>query len=95
MSPAGQDEGYVTFAIPGGTDPAGGIADDTRMGVPEDVPPHWLTWFAVDDTDTAAAAVASLGGRVMVAPADSPVGRDRPRPGQGVAPCRRVRPHTS
>ena len=74
MSPTGQDEGYVTFAIPGSTDPAGGIADDTRMGVP-DVPPHWLTWFAVEDTDTAAATVTSLGGRVIMAPSDSPIGR--------------------
>ena len=75
MSPTGQDEGYVTFAIPGSTDPAGGIADDTRMGVPEDVPPHWLTWFAVADTDTAAATVTSLGGQVIMAPSDSPIGR--------------------
>ncbi|MGD0936819.1 MAG: VOC family protein [Streptosporangiaceae bacterium] len=75
MSPTGQDEGYVTFTIPGSTDPAGGIADDTRMGVPEDVPPHWLTWFAVEDTDTAAATVTSLGGQVIMAPSDSPIGR--------------------
>jgi predicted enzyme related to lactoylglutathione lyase len=75
MSATGQDEGYVTFAIPGGTEPAGGIADDARMGVPGEVPPHWLTWFAVEDADTAAAAVASLGGRVITGPDDSPVGR--------------------
>jgi predicted enzyme related to lactoylglutathione lyase len=72
MSPTGQDEGYVTFAMPGSADPAGGIADDTRMGGPEDVPPHWLTWFAVEDTDTAAVAVASLGGQVMIPPATAP-----------------------
>jgi uncharacterized protein len=45
------------------------------MGVPEDVPPHWLTWFAVEDTDTAAATVTSLGGRVIMPPSDSPIGR--------------------
>ncbi len=75
MSASGQDEGYVTFAVPGSAEPAGGIADDTRMGVPEDVPPHWLAWFAVQDTDTAAATVTSLGGQVIMPPGDSPVGR--------------------
>lgn len=40
------------------------------------IPPHWLAYFAVDDCDGKAAAVTSLGGRILVQPTDVPrVGR--------------------
>ena len=41
-----------------------GIAGATDMppGVPDEVPPHWLTIFAVDDADAAVAKVRELGG---------------------------------
>lgn len=39
------------------------------------VPPHWMTYFAVDDVDAAAAKVKELGGSVCVPPTDIPVGR--------------------
>lgn len=41
----------------------------------EGVPPHWMVYFAVRDTDAAAAAVAAAGGKVCVAPFDTPAGR--------------------
>jgi predicted enzyme related to lactoylglutathione lyase len=43
--------------------------------VPANVPPHWLVYFAVDDTDAAVARVQELGGKVMAPAMDSPAGR--------------------
>ncbi len=42
---------------------------------PADVPPHWMVYFHVDDTDTAAAKVGDLGGTVAVPPFDTVAGR--------------------
>lgn len=36
---------------------------------------HWRPYFLVPDTDAATAKVTELGGRVLVAPEDTPVGR--------------------
>ena len=36
------------------------------------VPPHWLTYFLVDDTDAAAAAAVAGGGKIIVPPMDIP-----------------------
>jgi len=43
--------------------------------MPADVPPHWAVYFAVEDTDTAAARVKDLGGTVLLAPIDIEPGR--------------------
>lgn len=44
--------------------------------MPTEVPPHWLTYFAVADADAIVAKVAGLGGSVMAEPFDIPeVGR--------------------
>jgi predicted enzyme related to lactoylglutathione lyase len=41
-----------------------------------DMPPHWMTYVAVDDVDALAARVPELGGNVCVPPTDIPnVGR--------------------
>jgi predicted enzyme related to lactoylglutathione lyase len=42
---------------------------------PDDVSPHWMTYFSVDDCDKSAAKAAELGGRIEQAPFDSPYGR--------------------
>lgn len=42
---------------------------------PADVPSHWMVYFAVEDTDAAAARAQELGGTVSVAPTDIPPGR--------------------
>jgi len=47
-----------------------GIAGATDM-LPDGVPPHWLTIFAVDDADSAAAKVGELGGSVVMEPMDA------------------------
>jgi uncharacterized protein len=43
--------------------------------VPEQVPAHWLIYFAVDDCDAACTRAAELGGSVMVPAMDIPQGR--------------------
>ncbi|WP_027503659.1 VOC family protein [Rhodococcus sp. UNC363MFTsu5.1] len=44
--------------------------------VPEDLPPVWNTYLAVDDVDAATARVTSAGGRVLAGPFDiDPSGR--------------------
>jgi hypothetical protein len=40
------------------------------------VPPHWLVYFAVDDSDKTAEKAKGMGGEVMVPPTDIPnIGR--------------------
>ena len=68
---AGPD--YVTFSLPGGDAPLGGMGG--MMGGPEGVPSHWLSYFAVADADAAAAAAGAAGGRVVVPPFDTEFGR--------------------
>jgi predicted enzyme related to lactoylglutathione lyase len=43
--------------------------------MPADVPPHWLVYFDVEDTDRTAEQIKQLGGQVMAGPMDSPGGR--------------------
>jgi len=42
---------------------------------PAEIPPHWMAYFAVADTDAAAKQIASLGGTVIQPPFDTPYGR--------------------
>lgn len=42
---------------------------------PAEIPPHWMTYFQVEDTDAIAAKAGSLGGKVAVEPCDEPYGR--------------------
>lgn len=53
----------------------GGMLDLGAVGVPEEVPPHWLVYFTVEDTDGAVAKVKSGGGDVRMEPIDVPIGR--------------------
>lgn len=57
----------------GGTNVAGVMAITEEIGP---VPPHWMVYFGVDDVDAAAQKVESLGGSIVVPPADIPeIGR--------------------
>jgi uncharacterized protein len=67
---------------PGGTYTifkAGTLQVGGMMARPEqmkEVPPHWLTYFAVSDCDGSAKKVSELGGKVLRPPTDIPnVGR--------------------
>jgi len=43
--------------------------------LPDEVPPHWIPYFGVDDADAAAQRVLDAGGQVLHPPFDSPYGR--------------------
>ncbi|MEY9875583.1 putative enzyme related to lactoylglutathione lyase [Streptacidiphilus sp. MAP12-33] len=49
----------------------------TTMGesAPPGAPPHWLTYFSVDDTDSTVDALIRAGGNVLVPPFDFVAGR--------------------
>jgi predicted enzyme related to lactoylglutathione lyase len=42
---------------------------------PDDLPPHWMIYFAVADCDDSAAYAQSLGGRIVHPPTTLPIGR--------------------
>jgi predicted enzyme related to lactoylglutathione lyase len=60
---------YTLFQV-AGREVAG--ATPPRM---EGVPSHWHVYFAVADAAAAAARITELGGSVLVAPFDTPIGR--------------------
>ncbi|MGI8762253.1 MAG: VOC family protein [Jatrophihabitantaceae bacterium] len=63
---------YSTIELDGNT--VGGIGA-LPEDVPEQVPAHWRTYFAVDDADEAVDSVVRLGGTVLRPPQDMPYGR--------------------
>ena len=63
---------YTEFRL--GDTTIAGMMDMPPM-VPADVPPHWLVYFAVDDTDAAVKQTEKAGGAVRMPPMDIPVGR--------------------
>jgi predicted enzyme related to lactoylglutathione lyase len=64
---------YTEFRV-GDRMVAGGM-DQNAQGVPAGVPPYWLVYFAVEDTDATLVQLKELGGSVMVEPIDMPPGR--------------------
>jgi uncharacterized protein len=52
----------------------GGMMDISGM-LPEEVPAHWLVYFAVPDADAAVEKVKAAGGEVRFGPVDIPAGR--------------------
>jgi predicted enzyme related to lactoylglutathione lyase len=63
---------YVEWTLDGRS-----IAGGMTMAptIPANVPPFWLVYFAVEDTDAAVAKAQQLGGQTMMAAMDSPAGR--------------------
>jgi len=70
--PATGPGGYTELKLADRT--FGGMMAKPPM-MPAQVPSHWAVYFAVDNTDAAAAKVTELGGRVMMGPTDIPPGR--------------------
>jgi predicted enzyme related to lactoylglutathione lyase len=71
-----------TMAMPGMDYTVFNLGDKMVAGMMEpmpdmkDMPPQWVTYFTVDDTDATAKKAAELGGTVIVPPTDIPdVGR--------------------
>ena len=60
---------YTMFQVAGKE--VGGTTPPQMDGVPN----HWHVYFAVADADAAAARITELGGSVMVAPFDTPIGK--------------------
>jgi predicted enzyme related to lactoylglutathione lyase len=70
-------EAVTIWRLPGyvGGEPEQPVPRDTIGAMTEsagDAPPHWSIDFWVHDTDETAARAAELGGRVIVAPYDTP-----------------------
>jgi uncharacterized protein len=65
---------YQELQLPGGRTVAGLMPMVGDMW-PEDLPNHWMVYFAVEDADAVAARCLDLGGQVPVPPTDIPPGR--------------------
>jgi len=52
----------------------GGMLDIGGM-LPDEVPPHWLVYFTVENTDAAVEKVKAGGGDVRMEPIEIPIGR--------------------
>lgn len=63
---------YTTILLDGR--PNGGMFA-MGEGYPDEVPPHWITYFAVDDCDARVALAKAYGGKVLREPTDTPFGR--------------------
>jgi predicted enzyme related to lactoylglutathione lyase len=57
-----------------GEDQIGGLMDISGR-VPDEVPAHWLVYFAVENTDAAVETAKGSGGAVAFGPIDIPAGR--------------------
>jgi hypothetical protein len=66
------DTSYTEWKL-GGRTVGGMIAMNDEW--PAEVPAHWMVYFAVEDVDAATGRVEELGGKVAVAPNDTPAGR--------------------
>lgn len=68
---------YTVWQLDGadGESGVGGMIPMTGHQWPEDLPPHWMVYFAVEDTDAAAGKALGLGGKVVVEPFDTPAGK--------------------
>jgi len=57
-----------------GEDSVGGMMDVSGR-LPDEIPAHWLTYFAVEDAEAAIETAKQNGGSVSFGPIDIPVGR--------------------
>jgi uncharacterized protein len=65
---------YTEFSVNGM--PGAGMMDSKVYGPDNKVPPNWMPYFQVSDTDATASKAKELGGRTIVPPTDIPnVGR--------------------
>jgi predicted enzyme related to lactoylglutathione lyase len=72
----GEGGTYTTWRFPDSSedeDSVGGMLD-MRGRVPEEIPPHWLVYFTVDDRDATLEKAKQAGGQEMLT-MDLPMGR--------------------
>lgn len=68
------EESYTVFLM--GETPICGLFDLNVPDVGDDVPAHWMTYFAVDDVDESCRQISEQGGVIIKAPFEVPkVGR--------------------
>ncbi|MGW4650584.1 VOC family protein [Kitasatospora sp. NPDC004289] len=72
IAPMEQMPEYLSFNVNGKS--SGGVT--TLEGDPPGTPPHWRTYFGVDDTDSTVDALVKAGGTVLEPPTDYPWGRN-------------------
>jgi uncharacterized protein len=72
-SPYEGGSSYTEWSNPGRPPIAGMIQMNEQW--PQEIPAHWMVYFAVDDCDVSCAKVAELGGVVSVPPFDIETGR--------------------
>ncbi len=65
---------YNEWHRDGGDAGVGGMLD-VRGRLPDEIPAHWLVYFAVADCDATLEKVKELGGELSFGPMDLPVGR--------------------
>ena len=66
---------YVVWHLGDEEHGIGGMID-MRTNMPDEIPPHWMVYFSVDDTDATIEQVKQLGGDVAYGPMEIPnVGR--------------------
>ena len=73
----GEAGNYTTLRLAGAAeddDSIGGLLD-MRGRVPEEVPPHWLTYFTVDDLDATLERTKGAGGSTIFGPMEMQMGR--------------------
>jgi predicted enzyme related to lactoylglutathione lyase len=63
---------YTEWKVDGNS--VGGMMDVSGR-LPDEIPAHWLVYFAVENTDAAVETVKSSGGGVSFGPIDIPAGR--------------------
>lgn len=68
----GETGTYTELQLGGSS--VGGMLDITGR-VPDEVPAHWLAYFAVENTDAALETIKGAGGGVNFGPVDIPAGR--------------------
>jgi uncharacterized protein len=72
--PMGDGPPYTVWNL--GDRMIGGMMAMSEEQFPPEVPPHWLTYFTVEDADASASSIRELGGSLIMEPFDVPtVGR--------------------
>lgn len=64
------DDGSAYFVAMVGGKPVAGLMDMSGTPGMTDIPPHWFTYFAVDDVDHAVEQTRACGGEVIRPPFD-------------------------
>jgi len=65
---------YVSFSREDGAGVAG-MNDMRNTEIPDEIPAHWLVYFAVADADATVAKAEELGGVLRMGPVSVPIGR--------------------